>query len=170
MPSSTDAAPGPGPAPHRGRHRLETGLKVAAAALVVAAVAYFVVLAASGSDDKGESLTAETARAGQCVDIAEQAGRIDLTAAGCTRPHDAEIVLTTEVGQALAEPAALDDARSVCTGLMDPDDVARLGDRDGALEWGLLIDEPRNLDPTDRLVCYVRSPDGQLDERLLDEG
>ncbi len=170
MSSSTDAVPGPGPAPHRGRRRLETVLKVVAAALVVAAIAFFVVLAAGGGDDKGESLTSETAEAGQCVDLTEQAGRIDLTSADCSRPHDAEIVLTTQVGEAIATPAELDDAEGVCSELMEPADVARLGERDGGLEWGLLIDEPRNIDPTDRLVCYVRSPDGQLDERLLDEG
>ncbi|WP_148614369.1 hypothetical protein [Nocardioides rubriscoriae] len=156
-----------GPAPRRG---LDTGVKVAVAALVVAAVAFFVVLAAGGGDEKGESLTPQTAQAGQCVDLTEQAGRIDLTAAGCSRPHDAEIVLTTAVGEAIAGPAELDDAEGVCTGLMDPADVARLADGGTDVDWGLLIDEPSNIDPTDRLVCYVRAADGRLDERLLDAG
>ena len=51
---------------------------------------------------------------------------------------------------------------------MDDDDVATLADRD-SLEWGLLIDEPSNIDSFDRLVCYVRDPGGQLYEEVLDE-
>jgi hypothetical protein len=165
--TTPDTSPERDPARRRG---LDTGVKVAAAALVVAAVTYFAVLSLGGDDDQGRSLTPQTAQAGQCVDLAEQAGRIDLTTAGCSRPHDAEIVLTTAVGDAIAQPAELDDAQGVCTGLMAPDDVTALEDRDDDLAWGLLIDEPSNLDPTDRLVCYVRAVDGRLDERLLAAG
>lgn len=152
--------------PRHRRRGLDTGIKVVGAAVVVAAVAFFVVLASGGKDDKGESLTPETAEAGQCVDITESAGRIDITAADCARDHDAEIVLTTQVGEAIAGDAGLDDAEAACSSLMQDADVTRLAERD-TLEWGLLIDEPSNIDPFDRLVCYVREPGGQLDEQLL---
>ena len=128
---------------------------------MAAGVGFGVAVAVGGPDEKGQSLTPETAEAGQCIDIAEDAGRIDITEADCSAPHDAEIVLTTQVGDAIAEPAELDDAEGVCSGLMRPDDVARIQDRDG-LMWGLLIDEPSNIDPFDRLVCYVRSADSRL--------
>lgn len=138
------------------------------AALVVAAIAFFVVLASGGQDDKGESLTPETVQAGQCVDVTETAGeQIDITAADCSRGHDAEVVLTTQVGEAIDADVGLDDAEMACTALMDDADVATLAERDG-LEWGLLIDEPSNIDSFDRLVCYVRDPGGQLEEKLLD--
>ncbi|MCW2812690.1 MAG: hypothetical protein JWN84_145 [Nocardioides sp.] len=138
-----------------------------AGAAVAAGIGFAVAVTAGDPEEKGESLTPETAEAGQCVDIAEAAGRIDITEARCSLPHDAEIVLTTEVGDAIAGPAELDDAEGVCRGLMDATDVTQLDDSEVALEWGLLIDEPSNIDPYDRLVCYVRSPDGTLTDPLL---
>lgn len=148
---------------------MPTLLIAVAGAAVAAGVGFGVAVAVGGPDEKGESLTPETAEAGQCVDIAEDAGRIDITEADCSRPHDAEIVLTTQVGDAIAEPAELDDAEGVCTGLMRPDDVTALEDADAEdpLAWGLLIDEPSNIDPYDRLVCYVMSADSRLTDPLL---
>ncbi|MDO9457214.1 hypothetical protein [Nocardioides sp.] len=153
--------------PRHRRHGIHTGVKVAVGAVLAAAIGFCVVLVAFRGADKGESLTPETAQAGQCVDIAESAGRIDITEADCDRAHDAEIVLTTRVGEAMAGPAELDDAEGVCSDLMSDADVARLTAADPALDWGLLIDQPENVDPFDRLVCYVRSADGHLGEKLL---
>ncbi|MCW2814109.1 MAG: hypothetical protein JWN84_1564, partial [Nocardioides sp.] len=140
---------------------------VAAAAVVVAAVAFGVALLAGRGEQQGRSLTPETAQAGQCVDVATQGGRVDITEADCSQAHDAEIVHTAVFGDAIGLPTQLDDARAVCTSLMDAADVARLHDHDGALAWGLLIDDPSNIDPTDRLVCYVRAADGRLRDKLL---
>lgn len=156
----------------RPRHRrrgLDTGVKVALAALLVGAVAFCVVVAAGylGQEEKGESLTAATVQAGQCVDIAEAAGRIDLTEAPCDRAHDAEVVLTTQVRDAYQADVDLGDPEAACRGLLDADAVARLDDAGVEIGWGLLIDEPSNIDPFDRLVCYVEAAEGELDVQLL---
>lgn len=135
--------------------------------MVLAAVGFCVLLATGGGvEEKGESLTPDTAEAGQCVDIDDDAGQIDITVAACGRDHDAQIVHVTDVTEAIGADADLDDAAALCPSFMAPDDVAALEAYDGDLTWGLLIDEPDNLDGYDRLVCYVQDPDGQLDEQL----
>jgi hypothetical protein len=141
---------------------------VVVGALVAGGVGFGIALAArNGVAQQRESLTAETARAGQCVDLTEDAGFIGLLEADCDAPHDAEIVLTTELGEAYDEPGALEDAEAVCRGLLDPDEVDRLDGQAPGLDWGLLIDDARNIDSFDRLVCYVRDPDTRLDGPLL---
>ncbi|WP_170219263.1 hypothetical protein [Nocardioides litoris] len=138
------------------------------AAVVVAGLAFGLVVALGvGEDDRGRSLTPETVEAGQCVDVAEQGGRLDLTEADCDRPHDAEVVLTTVYADAYAETTDLADAEKVCTGLLEPADLDRLEAYEGDLSWALLIDEPSNVDSTDRLVCYVEDPEAPLTASLL---
>ena len=94
-------------------------------------------------------------------------GRIDLTEASCGRGHDAEVVLTTQVRDAFEADVDLGDPESACRDLLDAADVERLDATGVDVSWGLLIDEPSNIDPFDRLVCYVRAADGELDEPLL---
>jgi hypothetical protein len=144
-------------------------LLVAGGALVAAAVGFLVVLVSEvGDESRGASLTAETARAGQCVDLDEEGSRIDLVEIDCTSPHDAEIVLTTEFGEAYAQQNEdISDAEGVCSDLLSDAEVARLTAYDGELAWGLLIDDPSNVDGFDRLVCYVRDAGGRLSEPLL---
>ena len=157
------------PAP-AGRHRgaIGNGVKLGVAALVVAALGFLVAIAVTAaSDEQSESVTPETAEAGQCVDFTETAGRLDLSETDCGRAHDAEIVLTTRVGDAIGEEAELDDAEGVCRGLMADDDLALIDEADQDLRWGLLIDEPSNIDTTDRLVCYVGAAEGRLEVELL---
>ncbi len=108
---------------------------------------------------------------GQCVDIDEGVGGITLSAASCDQPHEAQVVFETQVGEAFAagaEPADLADAERLCTDQMPPQDVERLRDHDGDLTYALLIDDPSNLDESDRLVCYVSDPAGPLEASLLD--
>lgn len=160
-----------------GTHRRRTARSAAlvgsvvVGALVAGGIGFGIALAArNGVAQQREALTAETARAGQCVDLTEDSGFVGLIEADCGRPHDAEIVLTTELGEAYDEPAALEDAEALCRGLLAPDDVDRLDAEAPDLDWGLLIDDARNIDSFDRLVCYVRDPGARLDGPLLGDG
>ncbi|MEO9324850.1 hypothetical protein ABFT23_15255 [Nocardioides sp. C4-1] len=151
-----------------GLRPVDVAIRVVGALVVLVAIAFCVLLATGrGVEEKGESLTPETAEAGQCVAIDDDAGQIDITVRDCGRDHDAEIVHVTDVTEAIGADAGLGDAAGLCQEFMDPDDLARIETYDGDLVWGLLIDEPDNLDGYDRLVCYVQDPDGQLDEQLF---
>lgn len=169
-PDATDHGPPPRPTRPRRRAR-ETAVKVGAG--VAVAIAIGVCLAIALRDPEPESIKSDTVQAGQCVDIDEDAGRIALREAVCDEPHDAEVVLETQVGDALgtgAEPADLADARQLCTDLLAADDLGlleRFEAENGTLTYRLLIDDPSNLDESDRLVCYVSSPDAPLESSLL---
>ena len=132
------------------------------------AIVLGVCLVIALRDPEPAAVTAESARAGQCIDLVETSDdSIEITEVACDEPHDAEIVLATDFGEAVQAGYDLDDADTVCPGLMAADDVSTLDDYDGDLEYGQLIDEPSNLDQFDRLVCFVRPLEGRLDASIL---
>ena len=119
-------------------------------------------------------ITPDNAEAGQCMDIREDGDTVFLTEKDCTEDHDGEIVHVAEFGDIEATdpqlmPENINDltdaaiSQTICSSLMDPEDVAKIGED---LEWGLALEDPDDPADDDKFICYVESSD-KLDEPIL---
>ncbi len=120
------------------------------------------------------SITPDNAEAGQCINIREDGDTVFLTKKDCTDDHDGEIVHVAEFGDIEAtDPSLMPDdindltdaaiSQAVCSSLMEPDDVAKIG---ADLTWGLALEDPNSPADSDKIICYVESDD-KLDEAIL---
>ncbi len=122
----------------------------------------------------GSVIDVDEAEVGQCLNISnEDADSVLPTKKDCDSDHDGEIVYVGTYDEVLGSdfvptnPDDLTDAGisfGVCTGLMDPADVDKIGDE---FRYGFLTEDV-DSEPSDTFFCYVERFDGdKLDASLL---
>src|SRR5690606_37155728 len=108
-------------------------------------------------------VTPGNAEVGQCVNVDEEDGTVFLYEKDCDEEHDAEIVAVAMVTDDNKDD--IDSAMAgYCAQAIEPDDLAKLTEYAGDID--AVIEDPKNVDVGDHLVCYV-NPGGQLDEPIL---
>lgn len=149
----------------KGGKRKGRGLAIAAVVIgiitsliAVAAIVGLVVLA-----DK--VVTPANAEVGQCVNIDEEDGNVIMYKKECSEDHDGEIVAIAKVNDDNREAIGSDMANH-CGEIVSAEDLVKLNEFDGELDYKAVIEDPEDVSNGDHLVCYVESDD-KLDEPLL---
>lgn len=151
-----------GPGRAKGRWMAVLGI-----VLGVVGTLLLVGLVTTGRWFASQVVTLEDAEVGECVDVTEDGDHVSFLRQDCAESHDGEIVYVGRFRDVEAaglrpehlDPGASDEvaARQICTAVMDPADVARVGD----LTWGIATEEdPASAGPDERFLCYVRSDEG----------
>lgn len=147
----------------KGGKRKGRGLAIAAviigiitSIIAAAAIVGLVILA-------DQVVTPRNAEVGQCVNVENEDGSIFLYKKDCTESHDAEIVGIAEVDDDNLE-AIENGMTTYCLEAIDKDDLAKLTPHLADID--AVIEDPKNVDVGDTLVCYVH-PDDKLDEPIL---
>jgi hypothetical protein len=104
-------------------------------------------------------VTPDNAEVGTCVDVTEDADEVSFIERDCGDEHDAEVVA---VDRADAYPGDLeaDDTVSICTSVLTEEASAALDSAPADLDISLVIEDPSNVDPSDRFICYAERSDG----------
>lgn len=113
------------------------------------------------------AVTPANATAGQCVDVTEADGSYSFFKKDCTESHEAEIVYVGQASDYDGDLAGAIDPVSLCTGLMAPGDVEKVGSYAGELRFNVIIEDPKNISPSDKFFCYVEPPTGTLSDPIL---
>ncbi|MBS4751521.1 DUF4190 domain-containing protein [Nocardioides sp. zg-ZUI104] len=108
-------------------------------------------------------VTPANAKVGQCVDVEEDGGTVNLLKKDCTEKHDGEIVGVEKVTASNLEDIEQSMA-GYCATAIDSDDLAKLSDY--LTDIKAVIEDPKNVKKGDTLVCYVE-PEEELSEPLL---
>jgi hypothetical protein len=113
-------------------------------------------------------VTIDEAEQGLCVDVDDDdLDAVSMTEAECSEPHDAEIVYAGDAGEDTARLEGL-EAATVCEERVraETPELATALDERGNFQINALVEDPDNVSPDDKIVCYVESLTGRLDEKI----
>ena len=113
------------------------------------------------------AVTPGNATAGQCVDVTESDGSYSFFTKDCTESHEAEIVFVGQASDYDGDLTGAIDPVSLCTGLMAAGDLDKLNAYAGDLDFSVIIEDPKNISPSDKFFCYVEPTSGKLSDPLL---
>lgn len=147
----------------KGGQRKGRGLAIAA---IVIGIIVSLVVAGFGAAFfvfADSVVTPDNAKVGQCVNVDDEDGSVFLYKKECSEEHDAEIVGIAEVTDDNREEIESSMA-GYCATAIDPDDFVKLTEY--LTDLDAVIEDPKNVDVGDTLVCYV-NPGEKLDKKIL---
>lgn len=109
-------------------------------------------------------VTPDNAEVGTCVDVTEESDEVSLIERDCADEHDAEII-AVDRADAYSGDLENDNTVDICTSVLTEDAGTALDSSPVDLDVSLVIEDPSNVDPADRFICYAERSDG---DKLVD--
>ncbi|CAN5402383.1 hypothetical protein BH09ACT12_BH09ACT12_12210 [soil metagenome] len=112
-------------------------------------------------------ITPDNAEVGQCIEVSRDGDEYNLLKQDCTDTHDAEVIYVGVASDYEGNLSGSIDPVDVCTSLMPDDDLAALAAFPDDLIVNLIIEDPSDISPDDKFLCFAELSIGSLDKPIL---
>lgn len=112
-------------------------------------------------------VTPANAEVGQCLEVSRDGNEYNLIKQDCTESHDAEVIYVGVASDYEGNLSGTVDPLDVCTSLMPSADLDALAAFPDDLLINLIIEDPSNIKPDDKFLCFAEKSFGSLDEPIL---